>query len=486
MTGEDKTKGKPDLSGTAMFAFIPAYGAAFQITSPTSQPHSIEAEQSVIGGLLVDNTVWERISDVVRERDFYRDEHRRIFSHIARLVEAGRSADVATVTEAMARSNESEQACGTAYLNEMAKNTPPVAHIRYYAEIMRDHSLRRQLVNVSNEIAESALSPAGRDVHQILDEAEHKLRNVAETDILPADGFIPIQSLISQSLEEIEQLYSHHKRSDITGMPSGFADLDKLTSGLRSGDLIVIAGKPSIGTTAFALNIAEHIGVEMKLPVAIFSLGISGKLLAKRILSSISQVDLTKLNSARLEEKDWAKLTRALSKLHEVNIHIDETSEINASELRARAHRLYRRHGKLGLIIIDDLQLMSAAHRNESRAPETSDISRSIKSLALELQVPVILLSKVRNKVEGRDDTHPFISNLCESDAFDHNADIIIMLHRDEHYNKEKPDDKGMAEAIVSKNRNGPTGWVKLGFLDEYIKFVDFASAVGSESYRKP
>lgn len=474
MTGEDKTKGKPALSGTAMFAFIPAYGAALQIASRKPQPHSIEAEQSVIGGLLVDNTIWGRIAGVLSERDFYCDENRRIFSHIARLVEDGRSADVETVAESMARSNELEQTGGTAYLTGMAKNTPPVAHIRYYAEIMRDHSLRRQLVNASNEIAESALCPAGRDVHQILDEAELKVRKVAEANIDTDNGFIAIQPLISQVVGEIEAHYAPLS-GDISSVPSGFHELDKMILGLRPGELIVVAGRQAMGTTAFALNIAEHVGVEMKLPVAIFSLGTSGKRLARRILSSISQVDLTKLNSARLEENDWAKLTRALSKLHEANIHIDETRKISVSELRARAHHLHRRKGKLGLIIIDDLQLMSAAHKNESRAPETSDISRSIKSLALELRVPVILLSKLGNKVEGRDDKRPLISDLCESDAFDQNADIIIMLHRDEHYNKDKPDNKGMAEAIVSKNRKGPTGWVKLGFLDEYMKFVDFA-----------
>lgn len=478
MTNEDKTQEKPTLSGSATFAFVPPYGSTLQFASFRSQPHSIEAEQSVIGGLLVDNTVWELIADVVSERDFYRDEHRRIFSHIVRLIEEGRSADVLTVAESIAQSNESEQTGGKTYLAEVAKSTLPLAHIRCYAEIMREHSVRRDLLKASNEIAALALSPAGRDVHQTLEVAEAKVREITEAGTCSTEGFVAIQPLISQVVGDIEALYGHH-RSDIAGIPSGFNDLDKMISGLRPGNLIIVAGKPAMGTTAFALNIAEHVGVEMKLPVAIFTLRTPGDRLARRLLSSVSMVGHTKLRSASLDDSDWDKLTMALSKLHEANIHIDETSGLTIRDLRTRAYRLHSKHGKLGLIIIDDVQLMTAAQKIEHQSRETDEIFRSIKLLAMELQVPVIVLSKLGNKVDKRNDKRPLMSDLREYSAAEQNADVILMLYRDEHYNKDAPDNKGMAEAIVSMNRRGQTGTVKLGFLGNYTKFVDCTSEDG-------
>ncbi len=452
-----------------------AYTSDAQLASLKLPPHSIEAEQSLIGGLLLDNTAWDRIGDVVADGDFYRDDHRRIFRHISRLIEVGRPADVVTVFESIEKSNETDQTGGLGYLAEIANNTPSAANIRRYAEIVRERSVLRKLVSAGDEIAASALNPAGRDVKQILDEAEVKVLEIAEAGARSTAGFVAIQPLMAQVVEKIEELYGRDS-SDITGTPTGFTDLDKMTSGLQPGDMVVVAGRPSMGKTAFALNIAEYVGVEMKLPVAIFSLEMSGPQLALRLLSSVGRIDQTKLRSARLTDDDWDKMTMALGKLHEANIHIDDTGAINSNDLRARARRLHRQYGKLGLIVIDYLQLMTSARENENRATEISEISRSIKSLAKELQVPVIALSQLSRKVEERNDKRPLMSDLRESGAIEQDADIIIMMYRDEYYNKDKPDNKGMAEAIVGKHRNGPTGPVMLTFLGEYTKFVNFAA----------
>ncbi|HWU83851.1 MAG TPA: replicative DNA helicase [Rhodocyclaceae bacterium] len=450
------------------------YTSDVQLATLKLPPHSIEAEQSLIGGLLLDNTAWDRIGDVVAEGDFYRDDHRRIFRHISRLIEVGRPADVLTVSESIVNADEVEQTGGMAYLAEIANNTPSAANIRRYAEIVRERAVLRKLVTAGDEIAASALNPAGRDVKQILDEAEVKVLEIAEAGARSTAGFVAIQPLMAQVVEKIEELYGRDS-SDITGTPTGFTDLDKMTSGLQPGDMIVVAGRPSMGKTAFALNIAEHVGVELKLPVAVFSLEMSGPQLAMRLLSSVGRIDQTKLRSARLTDDDWDKMTMALGKLHEANIHIDETGAINSNDLRARARRLHRQYGKLGLIVIDYLQLMTSARENENRATEISEISRSIKSLAKELQVPIIALSQLSRKVEERNDKRPLMSDLRESGAIEQDADIIIMMYRDEYYNKDKPDNKGMAEAIVGKHRNGPTGPVMLTFLGEYTKFVNFA-----------
>ncbi len=438
-------------------------------------PHSIEAEQSLIGGLLLDNTAWDRIGDAVSDADFYRDDHRRIFIHIRKLVETGRPADVVTVYESIEKSNEVDQTGGLAYLGEIANNTPSAANIRRYAEIVRERSVLRKLATVGDEIAASALNPAGRDVKQLLDIAEQRVFEIAETGNRNTQGFISIRPLLGEVIDKVQELYDRDDPSDITGTPTGFTDLDKMTSGLQPGDMIVIAGRPSMGKTAFALNIAEHIGVEVGLPVAIFSLEMSGPQLATRFLSSVARVDQTKMRSAKgLTDEDWDKMTVALGKLHDAPIHIDETGAINSTDLRARARRLHRQCGKLGLIVIDYLQLMSSNKEGENRATEISEVSRSIKSLAKELQVPILALSQLSRKVEERNDKRPLMSDLRESGAIEQDADIIMMMYRDEYY---KPDtqEKGVAEVIIGKHRNGPTGTVKLTFLGEYTKFVNAA-----------
>lgn len=446
-----------------------------QLSSLKLPPHSIEAEQSLIGGLLLDNSAWDRIADIVTDADFYRDDHRRIFRHIHKLVEHGKPADVVTVYEAIEKNNEVEQAGGLAYLGEIANNTPSAANIRRYAEIVHERAVLRRLVTVGDEIAASALNPAGRDVKKLLDQAEQRVFEIAESGAKGNQGFVAIQPLLSQVVDRIQELYDQENPSEITGVPSGFTDLDSMTSGLQPGDMIVVAGRPSMGKTAFALNIAEYVGVELGLPVAIFSLEMSGPQLAMRLLSSVGRLDAHSVRTGRLNDDEWDKMTVALGKLHSAPIHIDETGAITATDLRARARRLARQYGgKLGLIVIDYLQLMSSSKDNENRATEISEISRSIKSLAKELKVPVIALSQLSRKVEERNDKRPLMSDLRESGAIEQDADIIIMMYRDEYYNKESQD-KGLAEVIIGKHRNGPTGTVRLTFLGEYTKFMNSA-----------
>ena len=351
-----------------------------QVAALRLPPHSIEAEQALIGGLLLDNSAWDRVGDAVAEVDFYRDDHRRIFRHIARLIEVARPADVVTVFESIDKSGEVDQTGGLAYLAEIANNTPSAANIRRYAEIVRERAILRRLVTVGDEIAGAALNPGGRDVKALLDEAEARVFEIAEAGARTTQGFQAIQPLLGQVVERIEELYDRENPSDITGVPSGFIDLDQMTSGLQPGDMIVVAGRPSMGKTAFALNIAEYVGVEMRLPVAIFSLEMSGPQLAMRFLSSVGRLDQQKIRTGRLSDEEWDKMTVALGKLHEAPIHIDETGAINATDLRARARRLHRQCGKLGLIVIDYLQLMTSARENENRATEISEISRDWSS----------------------------------------------------------------------------------------------------------
>lgn len=446
-----------------------------QVAALKLPPHSIEAEQSLLGGLLLDNSAWDRIADIVTEGDFYRDDHRRIFRHIARLIERARPADVVTVFESIEKSNEVEQAGGLAYLGEIANNTPSAANIRRYAEIVRERAVLRHLVTVGDEIAASALNPAGRDAKTLLDQAEAKVFEIAEAGARSTQGFVPIQPLLGQVVDRIQELYEQENPSEVTGVPTGFADLDRMTSGLQPGDMIVVAGRPSMGKTAFALNIAEHVGVDLGLPVAIFSLEMSGPQLAMRFLSSVGRLDASRIRTGRLNDDEWDKMTVALGKLHGAPIHIDETGALNVTDLRARARRLARQFGgKLGLIVIDYLQLMTSTRDNENRATEISEISRSIKALAKELQVPVIALSQLSRKVEERNDKRPLMSDLRESGAIEQDADIILMMYREEYY---KPDtqEKGTAEVIIGKHRNGPTGIVRLTFLGEYTRFQSFA-----------
>lgn len=439
-------------------------------------PHSIEAEQSVLGGLMLDNAAFERVGDLLTESDFYRDDHRRIWRHIVKLIEKGRPADVVTVDESIKSSEDRDRTGGLAYLGALAQNTPSAQNIRRYGEIVRDRAIMRKLVEAGAEISDSALNPAGKDVGQILDEAESKVFQIAESGIRGKQGFHDIQQLLTRVMERVETLYQRDNPSDITGVPTGYHDLDQRTSGLQGGDLVIIAGRPSMGKTALALNIAEHVAVENRLPVAVFSMEMSGTQLAMRMLGSIGHLDQHKLRTGRLTDEDWNRLTNAVGKLHDAPIHIDESAAINALELRARARRLHRQYGKLGLVVIDYLQLMSSTSgsEDENRATQISAMSRSLKALAKELDVPVVALSQLNRGLEQRPNKRPVMSDLRESGAIEQDADLILFIYRDEVYNDSTPD-KGVAEIIIGKQRNGPIGTVKLTFLGEYTRFENYA-----------
>ncbi|TMH57884.1 MAG: replicative DNA helicase [Betaproteobacteria bacterium] len=456
---------------------VPQTSSDSQLLNLKVPPHSIDAEQSVLGGLLIDNGAFDRVGDVVTDGDFYRDDHRRIFRHVSRLIERGKPADVVTVDEAIKVSEDKEKTGGITYLAALAGNTPSAHNVRRYAEIVRECAVLRRLIEVSTEIADSALNRMGKEVGQLLDEAESKVFQIAEAGARTRQGFMEIQPLLTQVMERIDLLYHKDNPSDITGIPTGYRDLDRETSGLQPGDLIIIAGRPSMGKTALALNMAEHVAVENKLPVAVFSMEMSGSQLAMRMLGSIGRLDQHKLRTGRLSDDDWNRLTNAVGKLHDAPILVDESGALNALELRARARRLHRQYGALGLIVVDYLQLMQATSEGENRATEISEISRSLKSLAKELKVPVVALSQLSRAVEQRTGPkRPIMSDLRESGAIEQDADLILAIYREEVYTPDTPE-KGVAEIIILKQRNGPIGTVKLTFLGEYTRFENYAQS---------
>lgn len=439
-------------------------------------PHSLEAEQSVLGGLLLDNLAWDRVADVIAEHDFYQANHRLIFAHVVKLIDQHRPADVVTVFEQLRMNGRADDVGGLSYLNALAQNTPSAANIRRYAEIVRDRAVLRRLVTVSDEIATTALNPQGKETKQILDEAESKIFAIAEDGSRGAKGFEQLDSLLSKVVEKIDELYHQDNPSEVTGVPTGFVDLDRMTAGMQPGDLVIVAGRPSMGKTSFALNMGEHVAIDQGMPVAVFSMEMGGTQLAMRMLGSVGRLDQHRVRTGRLNDDDWTRLTTAVHKMHEAPLHIDETPALNSLELRARARRLARTYGgKLGMIIVDYLQLMSSSSQGENRATEISEISRSLKALAKELNCPVVALSQLNRTVEQRNDKRPVMSDLRESGAIEQDADLILFIYRDEVYNKDSPD-KGVAEIIIAKQRNGPIGSTRLTFLGEYTKFENFSA----------
>lgn len=442
-------------------------------------PHSVEAEQSVLGGLMLENTAWERVADLINEQDFYRADHRAIWRQINLLISDNKPADVITVAEVLESHNLLGEVGGLAYLAALAQNTPSAANIRRYAEIVRERAVLRKLAGVGAEIAESAYNPAGRSASDILDAAEAKVFEIKEAGAKATEGFQPFQPLLVQVVNRIDELYSRDNPSDVTGVPTGFIDLDSKTSGLQPGELIIVAGRPSMGKTAFALNIAENVALDVNLPVAVFSMEMAATQLVMRMLGSIGRLDQHKLRTGKIAEDDWHKLTTAVGRLNEVPVYIDESPGLTAMEVRARARRLARQNGgKLGLIVIDYLQLMSGTGQGENRATEISEISRSLKGLAKELHVPVVALSQLNRSLEQRPNKRPVMSDLRESGAIEQDADVILFIYRDEQYNHDSPD-KGTAEIIIGKQRNGPTGSVRLTFLGEYTKFENHSLGMG-------
>jgi len=448
-----------------------------QIDQIKLPPHSVEAEQSVLGGLMLDSTALDKVADLITDADFYRQEHRLIFRQVVRLSELAKPVDVITVAEALEIAGELDKVGGLPYLGGLAQNVPSAANIRRYGEIVRERSIMRKLAEVGTDIASSAYNPTGRDAAQLLDEAESKVFEIAEAGSKGKQGFMSMPPLLSQVVERIETLYARDNPSDITGTATGFTDLDRMTSGLQAGDLIIVAGRPSMGKTAFSINIAENVAMDTKLPVAIFSMEMGASQLAMRMLGSVGKLNQHDLRTGRLQDDDWGRLTHALGRLNDAPIYIDESAALSALDLRARSRRLHRQNNGLGLIVVDYLQLMSsnAGKASENRATEISEISRSLKALAKELHVPVIALSQLNRSLEQRPNKRPVMSDLRESGAIEQDADLILFIYRDEVYNSDSPD-KGKAEIIIGKQRNGPIGKVELAFRGEYTRFDNLAS----------
>jgi replicative DNA helicase len=451
-----------------------------QIAQLRVPPHSIEAESSVLGGLLLDNSAWDRMGDLLTDNDFYRHEHKLIFSAISILINGSKPADVITVFEQLQNQGKAEGMGGLGYLNSLAQYVPSSSNIRRYAEIVRERSILRKLVTASDEIATNAFSPQGRAVEKILDEAEQKIFNIGEEGSRMKQGFQSMDTLVVDLMDRVQEMADNP--NDITGVPTGFYDLDRMTSGLQAGDLVVLAARPSMGKTAFAINIAEHVALNEGLPVAVFSMEMGAAQLAVRVVGSIGRIDQGHLRTGKLTDEEWPRLTDAIERLRTVSLHIDETPGLTPSELRANARRLARKCGKLGLIVVDYLQLMSGSSGGDgdNRATELGEISRGLKMLAKELQCPVIALSQLNRGVEQRTDKRPMMSDLRESGAIEQDADIIMFIYRDDYYNKDSKE-PGVAEIIIGKQRNGPT--VKLTFLKPLTRFESLASSGDSGDY---
>ncbi len=438
-------------------------------------PHSLQAEQSVIGGLMLDNSTWDQVADRVSAEDFYRREHQLIFSVIGALADEQKPFDVVTLAEELERREQLEDVGGLPYLAALAEDTPSAANIRAYADIVREHSVTRQLIRVGTEIAESGFRPEGRKVAQLLDEAENKVFQIAEQRHKEGEGFQSIKSLLVKTVDRIDELYG--KDDPITGLSTGFDDFDKMTSGLQPADLIIVAGRPSMGKTTFAMNMAENVAIKSGLPVAVFSMEMPGEALTMRMISSLGRIDGYRIRTGQLEDDEWPRLTSTVNILSQAQLFIDDTAALSPTDLRARARRLMREQGQLGLIVIDYLQLMQVPGGGENRTNEISIISRSLKALAKELNVPVIALSQLNRSLEQRPNKRPIMSDLRESGAIEQDADLVVFIYRDEVYNPES-EQKGMAEIIIGKQRNGPIGTVHLTFLGQFTKFENYINPV--------
>lgn len=444
-------------------------------------PYSIEAEQSVLGGLMIDNSAWDQVADMISEVDFYRKEHRLIFRAIAAQAEESKPSDAVTLSEWLESHNELGNVGGLSYLGSLAKNTPTAANIKAYANIVRERSIMRQLISVGTDIANSAYSPEGRDSKELLEHAEQQVFQIAEQGAKGRQGYQGIRQLLTKAVDRIDQLFQMD--GHITGVATGFDDFDEQTAGLQPSDLVIVAGRPSMGKTTFAMNIAENAAIKQGKPVAVFSMEMPGEQLAMRMMSSLGHIDQHKLRTGKLTDEDWPRVTSAVGILSEAPLFIDDTPALTPTDLRARARRLKREHGDLGLIVIDYLQLMQGSGKsNENRATEISEISRGLKALAKELNVPVVALSQLNRSLEQRPNKRPVMSDLRESGAIEQDADVIVFIYRDEVYNEDSPD-KGMAEIIIGKQRNGPIGTTRLTFMGQFTRFENYISDSAGMDY---
>ena len=436
-------------------------------------PHSIEAEQSVLGGLMLDNEAWLQVVERVGEQDFYRRDHQLIFRAIEALAHDGKPYDVVTIAEWLENNDLLDEGGGLAYLAALAENTPTAANVAAYAGIVRERSVLRQLIRAGTDIAGSGFNTEGRNSEDLLDHAERTIFEIADQESRGRSGSRIIKELLVDALDRIDALFQSD--NPITGVATGFSDFDQLTSGLQNSDLVIVAGRPSMGKTAFAVNIAEHAAIKDELPVVLFSMEMPGEQVAMRMMSSLGRIDQHKVRTGRLDDDDWPRLTSAVGMLSEVKLLIDDTPALTPSEIRARCRRIKREHGGLGLVIVDYLQLMHVPGTKENRATEISEISRSLKALAKELSVPVMALSQLNRSLETRPNKRPVMSDLRESGAIEQDADVIVFIYRDEVYDEDSPD-KGIAEIIVAKQRNGPIGHIRLAFLGQYTRFENLAA----------
>jgi len=450
-----------------------SYAPDYEVESLKVPPQSIQAEQSVLGGLMLDNQTWDSVADKVIAEDFYRKDHRLIFTTIEQLAEKQDPFDVITLSESLDGIGELQNVGGLAYLGTLAKDTPSAANIVAYANIVRDRSVLRQLIHIGTEISDSAFNTEGRDTSELLEQAERDVFKIAEQRQRGQEGgFKSIKNLLATAVDKIETLYE--QEGSITGESTGFNDLDDLTSGLQPADLIIVAGRPSMGKTTIAMNMAENVAISSGKPVAVFSMEMPGDSLAMRMMSSLGRIDQNKVRTGKLDDDEWPRLTSAINMLAETKLFIDDTPALTPTEVRARSRRLVREHGPLGLIVLDYLQLMQSPSSGESRVQQISDISRGLKALAKELKVPVVALSQLNRNLEQRPNKRPVMSDLRESGAIEQDADLIVFVYRDEVYNEDSPD-KGTAEIIIGKQRNGPLGTVRLTFLGQFTKFENFA-----------
>ncbi len=439
-------------------------------------PHSNEAETAVLGALLMDNEAWDSVGDLLTDADFYRIEHRVLFSTIASLINASHVADVVTVFEHLRNLGKADEVGGLVYINSLAQYLPSPAGVRRYAQIVRERSILRHLASVGDEITNAAFNPAGKSVAEVLDEAQQRLHKVGDASAGMKQGFQDISTLMVQLIDHVQEL-ADKPAGQIPGLPTGLVDLDRMTSGLQEGDLVVLAARPSMGKTALAINIAEHVAINEGKPVAVFSMEMGSNQLASRIAGSIGRINQTNLRSGRLTDDEWPRFAEAVEKVRNKPLFIEETGGLTITDLRARARRLARQCGKLGLIVVDYLQLMSvpSSMSSENRATAVGDISRGLKLLAKDLQCPVIALSQLNRSVEARTDKRPMMSDLRESGAIEQDADIVMFIYRDEYYTKHACREPGVAEVIVGKQRNGPVGTVKLAFLAHLSRFENLS-----------
>jgi replicative DNA helicase len=446
-------------------------GSVALLDAPTP-PHSVEAEQAVLGGLVLDPAAWDNVADAVTEEDFYRPDHRLIFAAIAELAGEAKPCDVIMVSQHLERAGKLEQAGGLAYLSSIARDTPSAANVRAYADIVRERSLLRQLIRAGTDIATAAFNNDGETARALVDRAEQRVFEIAEGSFRAREGAVAVRSLLPGVIDQIDEW--HNNPDKLRGLATGFTDFDKLTGGLRPGDLVIVAGRPSMGKTTLAVNMAEYAAVHpgTRASVAIFSMEMPSEQVITRMLASIGGVPLNSLRSGKISDEDWVRITSATSQLSEAKIFIDETPALNPTELRARARRVKREHG-LSLIVIDYLQLMHVPGTQENRATEIAEISRGLKALAKELQVPVIALSQLNRAVEQREHKRPVMSDLRESGSLEQDSDMILLIYREEVYDRNTTK-KGIAEIDLVKHRNGEIGTFLLTFQGQYTRFANY------------